>query len=431
MLLLCFFNLLHTSAYAQIQHSPVVDTRATEPIRIYAMRIPFKISPIQSKYEVSFDGHAGNTWNPSGLLEYPESSDPTPVVPWEDDGPHPPYEEAPDRYMLYSADGVIRSGEWNVARKTSDHGELFATLSMFMLVGGEQVIDQGVSDRMIESFHKRWLGQDDSFRRLENKVDAAEMKFMDRKGKTFEQDRNELFLGTLNIGHRYFIDLIKNDKVLLTLSLDAQVGLPLNHFRTHLAGGASVGGAATAKVTKSYSITTALGVTAQHDQLLRVRPNRYHYPFAEEVGTYHFLFGQNIDFKKSQRLTIGVELQGMTKPLSASGRLRAPYLNPEDVGIETNYKPEYWTEARQINVTNQRRAARGLIRGSEYLALNFSYRFGKPDRAPTLSIYIQEDWTLLIDKDDKAPPLFLQFNNAQDFGAGFKITQPFRIKAPK
>ena len=65
-----------------------------------------------------------------------------------------------------------------------------------------------------------------------------------------------------------------------------------------------------------------------------------------------------------------------------------------------------------------------MIRGSEYISLNFSYRFGKPDRAPTLTFYLQEDWSLLYDLEGASLPLFSTSNNAQDFGAGIKFIQP-------
>ena len=111
-------------------------------------------------------------------------------------------------------------------------------------------------------------------------------------------------------------------------------------------------------------------------------------------------------------------MQGMTAPLSTKERVQA-YLNPEDIGIKTNYIPENWTPQNPIALTNQRRASRGLISGSEYLSLNFSYRFGRPYRSSTIMFYLQDDWTI----KDVLPLVSAELNNSQDFGVGIKWVQ--------
>src|SRR5690349_7826503 len=111
---LCFYFVVTHGAIAQtetattpLEHAPVADARANEPVRIFSMRLPFRISPIISTHEISFSYHAGNTWNPSGVLEYPDANEPNLLDPWNASY-HPSYNEAPRRYQLYSADGVIR-----------------------------------------------------------------------------------------------------------------------------------------------------------------------------------------------------------------------------------------------------------------------------------------------------------------------------------
>ncbi|HYC87532.1 MAG TPA: hypothetical protein VEB86_20000, partial [Chryseosolibacter sp.] len=110
--------------------------------------------------------------------------------------------------------------------------------------------------------------------------------------------------------------------------------------------------------------------------------------------------------------------------LSTRERVTAPHLCPEDIGVQTSYTPEYWTAARPINITNQRRAGRSLIRGSEYLTLNFSWRSGKTPGSPTVAVYFQEDWTVIYDPEGTGLPLFSQSNNSQDFGVGIKFIKP-------
>ncbi|HYC87015.1 MAG TPA: hypothetical protein VEB86_17400, partial [Chryseosolibacter sp.] len=146
-LCLCVFVLIVHEALAQdavslptIEHSALIDTRPNEPIRIFGMRLPFRITPIAGPSEIAFDAHFGNTWNPSGLLEYQQADEPYFSKPWEATY-HPPYEEVPDRYQFYSADGVIRSAALTWTRKISNRHEFYGALNANMLVGGDSFID--------------------------------------------------------------------------------------------------------------------------------------------------------------------------------------------------------------------------------------------------------------------------------------------------
>jgi|GEM_PF-3044188 len=413
------------STTRQIEHAPMIDTRANEPVRILSMRLPFRIAPIAGKHEISLDLHSGNTWNPSGVLEYQEPWEPYPAKPWEATY-HPHYDEAPDRYQFYSADGVMRSCATTYTRKVSPSGELYTAINVNMLVGGESFIDAAARDNTIEHLHRILLGQDDPFRRFEHGLNLAEMKFTDRQGRTFEIRPRQLFAGTWDVGYRHFTELLQRQKILWTLSLEAQAGIPLTRGRDHMSAGLIAGTALTKQVTKNYGMTIAVGYAAQHDKVARIREEYLDLNYADIVTGYRILLGQNIDFKNHHRFSIGIEMQGMTAPLSTKQRVTAPHVVPEDVGVQSSYAPERWTYERPINVTNQRRAARSLIRGSEFLSMNFTYRFGGSDHAPSVTLYLQEDWTVLYDTEGEFLPLFLLSNNAQDFGVGVRLSKVIR-----
>lgn len=400
---------------SSLEHGSVVDARANEPVRIFAARLPFRISPITGDHEISFNYHAGNAWNPSGVLEYPDASEPYVSNPWSETY-RPAYNQDPHRYQLYSADGVIRNFNLAYARKISVHGELYASLNANMLVGGGSFVDAAVSDRAIEGFDKM-IHNENSYRILDA-YNLAEVKMTDREGRTREMKSRAVYMGTLDVGYRHSFDIIRAKKFLWTLHMEAQVAVPLNTFREHLSAGTIIGTAITKRVTRNYGITLAVGFAAQHDKVLRIRHDDFDFNYADVVTGYRFLLAHNFDFKNYKRFTIGIEMQGMTAPLKNKDRVQA-YLNPEDIGISTNYIPEYWTPQNPIPLTNQRRASRGLISGSEYLSLNFSYRFGKPDRVSTVMFYVQDDWSL----KDVLPLVSSELNNSQDFGVGVKWIQ--------
>lgn len=405
---------------SSVEHAPVVDTRANEPARIFAMRLPFRISPIIAKHEISFDYHTGNVWNPSGVLEYPDASEPYVSNPWNE-GYFPPYDQDPHRYQLYSADGVIRSAFITYARKTSRRGEIYASLNANMLVGGESFIDAAVSDRAIVGFDKM-IGSENAYR-MQDPYNLAEMKMTDREGRTREMKPREVYMGTVDIGYRHFVDIVRSNKdgLLWTMNIESQLGVPLNRFREHLSAGVILGTAITKQVTKKYGITLAVGFAAQHDKMLWIRQKKFDLNYVDVVTGYRFLLGHHFALKNQKWFTIGIEMQGMTAPVSTKERVQA-YLNPEDIGIKTNYVPEYWTPQNPISVTDQRKASRALISGSEYLSLNFSYRFGPADRSSTVMFYLQDDWTM----KDVLPLVSAELNNSQDFGVGIKWIQSIR-----
>ncbi|MBS1681292.1 MAG: hypothetical protein JST48_06235 [Bacteroidetes bacterium] len=405
-----------TDTLTRIEHAPIVDARANEPVRTFAMRLPFRISPIAGNQEISFYYHAGNTWNPSGVLEYPNASEPYFSNPWN--APyHPTYTKDPHRYQLYSADGVIRSATIAYTKKTSACGEWYGMLNANMLVGGGSFIDAAVSDRAIVGFDKM-IRNENPFRTLDG-FNLAEMKFTDRDGHSLEIKPRQTYLGTLNVGYRHFFDIVRStkNKILWTLSTEAQVGVPLNRARNYLSAGIVIGSALTKQFTKKYGVTLAVGYATQHNKIWRTRQNDFNFNYVDVVSGYRFLLTNNFDFKNNQRFTVGIELQGMTAPLSTKERVQA-YLNPEDIGIQTNYVTE-WTPQNPVALTDQRRASRGLISGSEYLSLNFSYRFGKPGRSSTIMFCAQDDWSL----NDFLPLVSSELNNSQDFGVGIKWIQ--------
>jgi hypothetical protein len=399
-------------------HAMVTDTRANEPVRIFSMRLPFRIAPIPTKNEISIDQHLGNTWNPTGVLEYPEEDEPRFKF-IQDYNYHPLYKDSPHRYQLYSADGVISSVAISYTRKLSPLTEVYSAINVNRLAGGGAIYHFAVSDRTVQGFH-RLIGQDSAFSRLENPINRAEISFTDRDGNTFAIRNKEYFPGTLDIGFRYFWEPIKSNTTRLSFSWSAQMGIPLNRARNFLAMGSILGSAITMKVVKKYSISVAAGVAIQNDQVLRIRSSSFDFNYSKNVAGYRLMMAHLFERKNHRQFGISIELQGMNSPLATKTRVLAPVINPEDIGVKTSYVPKYWTNQNPIAVTPQRRSAKGLITASEFITLCFTYRFGEPASSPTLSLYFQEDWTSQM----IGIRFSEQLSNAQDFGAGIKVIQP-------
>ena len=418
------FAIANTNVSAQeqnrIEHGSMVDSRPNEFIRLTTLRIRFSTAPIATNNQLSFAYHIGNTWNPTTALYFPGADVPPLTHEW-DVIKEPQYKDAPGQYKIYGADGVLRGGSLCFIHKTSESNELVFKINMYSLVGGNNWIDIPVSDHILEGFHEKFLGQQDPFRRQINPMDQALIQFIDRNGREFEMNNNDSFVGSLDIADIKYFNIVKNEKVLWTANFGAHFGIPLNQFRSHISAGLSVGTAMTTKVFKGYSFTVAGGIMGQDDRAIRLHPDKINFADQRYVGGYRFLLSHNFDFKNGKRFLFGLELQGMTRPTSIREGARGP-ADVTSIGLNNQYVQDYWTPTNNYNTTAERKGARGLLTGSEYITLNFSYRFGEANDAPILSFYIQEDWKVFM--GTRFGVLFLQSDNVQDFGAGLKFAAP-------
>jgi hypothetical protein len=146
---------------------------------------------------------------------------------------------------------------------------------------------------------------------------------------------------------------------------------------------------------------------------------------------YRFVLAHNIDFKNGSRYTTSLELQGiLTAPLiaEAKGPISTDWIDPTNEFLHNPYNLEKYPESIGTShpKSNMDRSCDNLTLGTEYLSVNFSYRFGKLGIGPTLSIYLQEDWKLMVANGDGIKLLY-GGTNAQDLGTGIKIVLPFKL----
>lgn len=404
-----------------LSHIQAVDTAPGEPLRLFNMRMPFRTAQLPGKDQLSVDFHSGNTWNPGVAVFYGDKgSDPS--CAW------PQYSKDPTQYKIYKADGVTRTGTLRYLRQIGHKTEMNLAVSMFGVAGGSNMADALTSDRFIEWAHKKMFNMDDPFYRLQNGLNQVDFQFTGQTGKALTLDDSRLYLGTAEVGATKFIDIIHNDKVLLTMVVTAQAGVPLNAFNSYASAGAMAGTSVTRKLNEKNKLTAAGQLSGQSDRLVKIRQDNYKFLDQNWRGGYRMMFGHQVDLKKGGAFATAVSLQGLTPTLSKDGQVIA---RMERVGIPNQFNhPEFWYAEENggegLN-TGEQDSRDTLKQGSEYLGFDFSYRPGKEGRSPTISFYVQEDWSLFMGE----APGFGGMKNAQDWGTGIRVDVPISCRPRK
>lgn len=379
-------------AEVEIAHARAPDARPSEPLRIFGLRLPFKTAPISSDAELTIDYHLGNAWNPTAALQFPNGS-----------------AQSPPANKVYGAAGVFRSANIRFLKRLGKNDEFDLALSLFKLVKGNALFDAPASNRTIEAFHSL-VGQDDPFQRRRNGLDRRAFVFMqDAKGATAEVRSGRLLWGTLDLGRTRYFELVQSDGFLLSVPLGVFVALPLNGFSPYLAVGALVGATGTVAISTRSSITVGLQATAQNDHVLKLGAATQFLDRPVSAG-YRMLVAYNRDSSGGGRVSVGLELQGMTAPLS--GHKDSTLVDPQSIGLDSGF----------VAGTDLSHSFRTMIFGSEYLAAFVSWRAGSAKRTPEVTFYIQEDWRIFT-----GPQFATGFggsDNAQDWGLGLQLRLP-------
>ncbi len=380
-------------------HTQPPDPKPSEPIRVFGLRMPFKTSPITGRHVLSLTTEGANTWSQTLAIAPPgDDADAT--------------ADLPDSYKIYGADGVIRSGRLQYTTRITDAQEVEVALNMFMLVNGGSWADFLVSDTLIEAFHTSY-GEDDLFDRRQNGLNKAGIIFRDRDRNVMKLNDGDLFLGTVDIGTTKYVDLIKNERVLLTLNFGAFAGIPLNSFNSHLALGGSVGSALSVRLGEHNSITTALALQAQHEKVIPIRESKMNFKDNDVLAAYQFLIAYNYDMDGGGRFSGGFEFYGPSSPLSKDknpnrAELAAAHYTSNQVGSD-----------RLLD-----RKFDSLINSSEYISAFIALKPSGFLNALTFYLFVQEDWKV-FKSDDRGNRAFVGSTNAQDWKVGVKVRGEF------
>lgn len=377
---------------SEIVHARAPDARPSEPLRIFGLRLPFKTGPISSGAELTIDYHLGNTWNPTAALQFPDGSPKSSMA-----------------NKVYGAAGVFRSANIRFVKRLGSDDEVDVALSLFKLVKGNALLDAPASNRTIEAFHSL-LGQDDPYQRRRNGLDRRAFVFMqDARGATAEVHSGRLLWGTLDVGRTRYFDIVESDHFRLTVPLGVFVAVPLNGFSPYFAVGALVGATGTVAISMLSSLTFGLEATVQDDHALKIGSATQFLDRPVSAG-YRMLLAYNGDSLGGGRVSVGLELQGMTSPLS--GHQESALVDPESLGLQSGF----------VSGTDLNHTFRTMVFGSEYVAAFVSWKGSRGEKTPEVTFYVQEDWRILTGPQFGSG--FGGSDNAQDWGLGLKLRLP-------
>lgn len=374
----------------ELTHARAVDARPAEPLRMFGLRLPFKTAPLGEGGAFTLDYHLGNTWQPTTAVMYPDH-----------------------RYRLYEADGVIRQLTLRYAQPVAPGWELELALTSFMLVDGSSPADALASDRFIEWTHA-WMGYtNDPFQRRLNGLDSrASILLRDLNGQTEQVRAGDALPGTFDVGLTRYLELVKGADWLLTASLNAVVGFPLNRFNEFLSVGVSPGAVVTRRLWRWLSATLAVAVPVQVERVLRVNPGTDFIDRQATVG-YRAMFALTATTHGGVRISAELEVQGASPAMASRGQVGP--VDPAQVGWASPY----------LQGTGLQRSANSMSMAAEYLALAVVVTPGHPSRVPTLSLVFQEDWKPLT--GSRPGRFFHESDNAQDWGAALRVEWPLDV----
>ena len=395
-----------TAQPAPLELTRPPDGRPTEPTRVFNLRVPFKDAPIQGRDEFSLDLHEGNAWNADVVLEYP-GYHPVPT-----DRPLVPVSQAPPGVKIYGADGVIESEIGRYIHKVSSTDEVEAALNVFRLTQGSEPWDYPASAAFIEWFHTNIIHQDNPQQRQQNGIDSkAQIIFHDLNGDTYQINNGQYFLGTLDLGNTKYFTLADTSRTRAMFIVGTIVGVPLNSFNSHLSLGVSLGLADAVRIAGGFGFTVAAQISGQDNRLIQLWNGSDFFDQALEAD-YRFLFSFDYAFPRGARVAVGCELQGASGQM-ASQPVNSTALNPTTVGVQTPYTLD-------TRIDTSYRAA---LLGSEFISLFLQIRPGPGRLAPTIDLYVQENWAVFT--GTMFGLLFRQGNNLQDWGVGVRVRVPY------
>jgi len=378
----------------ELTHARTVDARPTEPLRMFGLRMPFKTAELSEGGSFTLDYHLGNTWNPTTAVLYPDH-----------------------RYRLYEADGVIRQLTLRYAQPLAPGWELEFALTSYMLVDGSSPADAIASDRFIEWTHAWLVAQNDPFQRKLNGLDSrASIMLRDLDGQTEQLKAGDAIPGTFDVGLTRYFDVVKRDDWLVTASLNAVVGFPLNRFNEYLAVGLTPGAVVTRRIWRWFSATLAVAVPTQVDQVLRVNPGTGFIDRTASVG-YRGMFALTATTNGGVRISAEIEVQGTSPAMANHGQSGA--VDPAQVGYASPY----------VEGTGLERSGNSMRMAAEYMALAVVVTPGHPSRVPTMSIVFQEDWKPFT--GSRLMRGFHESDNAQDWGVGLRLEWPIDFVPPQ
>jgi len=212
---------------------------------IFTLNTPFYIGSFKSKGNKFSVGYSyGNIWHPKSIVIYPLNM--TSVQQQEANSMYitkrPRYFEQngiATQKKTFSTDGILQNLSFTWLLQLGKNGSFIFKLNSHLLSGGGSAFHYLASDSMIERIHR--MVKLDNFGRKHFDFNQAHVLYLDENGKQIRIEKDEVFLGTLDVNYYLPLWSKENRASYFSAQMGTHLALPLNKFYPEVSGGLSAG----------------------------------------------------------------------------------------------------------------------------------------------------------------------------------------------
>lgn len=242
------------------------------PFGIFTLNTPFYIGSFKSKGNKLSVGYSyGNIWHPKSTVIYP--LDMTTAQQHEVNSLYiterPRYFEQngiDTQKKTFSADGILQNLSFTYLVQMGKKGSFIFKLNSHLLSGGGSVFHYLASDTIIERIHR--MVKLDNFGRKYFDFNQAHVLYRDENGKQIRIEKDEAFLGTLDVNYYLPLWRKENRASYFSAQMGTHLALPLNKFYPEVSGGLSAGMLFRKKIFPRYYIDLSGEFSVSHHSLL-------------------------------------------------------------------------------------------------------------------------------------------------------------------
>ena len=239
---------------------------------IFTLNTPFYFGSYKSKvskFSVAYS--YANIWHPQSTVVYPQNMTPT----QKQDANSLYITERPGYFeqngiaveqKTFSTDGILQNLSFTWLLQMAKSGSLIFKLNSHLLSGGSSGFHYLASDFFIEKAH-RFVGLD-NYGRKHFDFNMAHILYRDENGTQIRIEKDEAFLGTLDVNYYLPLRLKERPASHFSAQLAAHLALPLNKFYPEVSGGLSAGMLFRKKIFPRYYIDLSGEFLVSHHSLL-------------------------------------------------------------------------------------------------------------------------------------------------------------------
>ena len=220
------------------------NTQTTHHFGIFSSRIQqnFKKRPT-NKTTLSFNYASGNNFQP--FVETHLPSDPqvrealSQVIWFQRRFDYIEQETTPAEYFNIVTDAVIKEIRVGITLPIAKKHELNVSIRSYLITDGSYPFSLFTSDETIEWFHSNIAGGEDPFGRRFYGLNQVNFSYTDRNGNTLQLDKNDFFIGGLELNHHYYPTFEINQTRNLYFNFGSHLGINTSKFNPSIDVGVS------------------------------------------------------------------------------------------------------------------------------------------------------------------------------------------------